>query len=286
MVYIHNTGSLNLKEGEEFDVKNALKEATGKPFRRTDRFIQMALLGAHSAVGEEKLDASTALYMASGQGNLAVFTRLRDQQYVLKQPPKPVDFINSLSNTAGFYVAQHLGLHGKNLNLNQHGFVVYMTLLLAQNDLCIGAQEQVLVGGVDELLEPLSFTKKFLGICDGRKLGEGSNWLLFNSRREGALAYLDVVREEMTLSGLKAYLCAAGEKTKVAFGLRFSEAIVKAILDACSMERFRYEEGCGFYETAALYTLIRFIEEGEGEMLFVENFEEKFRVIRVGRLRD
>jgi len=286
MVYIHNTGSLNLQEGNNFDVKTALKEATGKPFRRTDRFIQMALLGAHNAVGEEKLDPATALYMASGQGNLAVFNRLRDQQYVLKQPPKPVDFINSLSNTAGFYVAQHLGLHGKNLNLNQHGFVVYMTLLLAQNDLCVGAQEQVLVGGVDELLEPLSFTKKFLGICDGRELGEGSNWLLLNSRREDALAYLDVLREAMSLSELKSYLCAAENRTKVAFGLRCSEPIVKEILDASSLERFRYEEGCGFYETAALYALIRFIEDGEGEMLFVENFEETFRVIRVGRLRE
>ena len=284
MVYIHNTGSLNLQEGEKFDVKTALKEATGKPFRRTDRFIQMALLGAHYAAGDENLDPATALYMASGQGNLAVFTRLRDQQHVLKQPPKPVDFINSLSNTAGFYVAQHLGLHGKNLNLNQHGFVVYMTLLLAQNDLCVGRQEQVLVGGVDELLEPLSFTKKFLGVCDGRKLGEGSNWLLLNSRIEGALAYLDVVRDAMSLSEIKAYLSAAEEKTKVAFGLRFSEPLVREIMDESALERFRYEEGCGFYETAALYTLIRFIEEGEGEMLFIERFDDTFRVIRVGRL--
>jgi len=124
MIYIHKVGSLNLKEGETYDIKEALKEATGKPFRRTDRFIQMVLLGAHRAVGDTRLDPETALYMASGQGNLAVFNRLRDQQYVLKQPPKPVDFINSLSNTAGFYAAQLLGLHGKNLNLNQHGFVV------------------------------------------------------------------------------------------------------------------------------------------------------------------
>ena len=171
MTYIHKTGSLNLQEGESLDVKALLKEATGQPFRRSDRFIQMALLGAYRTVGDEKLESDTALYMASGQGNMAVFNRLRDQQHVLKQPPKPVDFINSLSNTAGFYVAQFLGLHGKNLNLTQHGFVVYMTLLLAQNDLNIGAQKQILVGGVDELLEPVSFTKKFLGICDGRELG-------------------------------------------------------------------------------------------------------------------
>ncbi len=284
MIYVHNTGSLNLQEGEPFDVKAALKEATGKPFRRTDRFIQMALFGAYRAIGETVLDPRTALYMASGQGNLAVFNRLRDQQHLLKQPPKPVDFINSLSNTAGFYVAQLLHLHGKNLNLTQHGFVIYMTLLLAQNDLNVGVQEQVLVGGVDELLEPISFTKKFLGICDESKLGEGSNWMLLNTREEGALASLEVINGAISLSEAKQYLDKMPKTTKVAFGLRCSKAAVNEMLSGNPLERFCYESSCGFYETAALYTLIRFVTEGEGEMLFIENFEEDFRLIRVRRL--
>ena len=284
MIYIHNTGSLNLKEGDDFDVKAALKEATGKPFRRTDRFIQMVLLGAYRAAGESKLDSETALYMASGQGNLAVFNRLRDQQYLLKQPPKPVDFINSLSNTAGFYAAQLLDLHGKNLNLTQHGFVVYMTLLLAQNDLHVGAQEQVLVGGVDELLEPISFTKKFLGICGDQPLGEGSNWMLLNRVEEGARAALDVVTEAMDLAGVKAYLAEVDKRAKVAFGLRCSEAEIDSITDGSERERFRYEQHCGFYETAALYALIRFIEEEAGELIYIEQFERVFRLIRVRSL--
>ena len=285
MTYIHKTGSLNLQEGESLDVKALLKEATGQPFRRSDRFIQMALLGAYRTVGDEKLESDTALYMASGQGNMAVFNRLRDQQHVLKQPPKPVDFINSLSNTAGFYVAQFLGLHGKNLNLTQHGFVVYMTLLLAQNDLKIAAQRQILVGGVDELLEPISFTKKFLGICDGRELGEGSNWMLLNARREGALASLEVIDGVMSLSEVKQHLEGVSKTTKVAFGLRCSEAAVNTLLEGSALERFCYESGCGFYETAAFYAMNRFIEEGEGRMLFIENFEDDFRLLEVDVLK-
>ena len=147
MIYIHNVGSLNIKEGEEFDVKKVLVETTSKPFRRTDRFIKMALLGAVRAIGNRSLNPQTAIYMASGQGNQAVFNRLRDQQQIYHQPPKPVDFINSLSNTAGFYVAQFLGLHGKNLNLAHHGFVSHLMLLLAQNDLKIGKQNRYNITG-------------------------------------------------------------------------------------------------------------------------------------------
>ena len=281
MIYVHKVGSLNCKAGEQMDVKAVLKEATGQSFRRSDRFIQMALLGAYRAVGDERLANDTALYLASGQGNLAVFNRLRDQQYVLKQPPKPVDFINSLSNTAGFYVAQFLGLFGKNLNLTQHGFVVYMTLLLAQNDLNIGAQKQVLVGGVDELLEPVGFTKKFLGICDERALGEGSNWILLNTVQEGSLGSIEVMEPVFSSAELQSYLETIEPTTKLAFGLRFNESVVDEMLKKSGLERFCYEEACGFYETAALYTIARFLREDAGEMLFIENFEEEFRLIRI-----
>ncbi len=281
MIYVHNMGSLNFKEGESIDVKAVLKEATGQPFRRSDRFIQMALLGAYRAVGGKRLANDTALYMASGQGNLAVFNRLRDQQYVLKQPPKPVDFINSLSNTAGFYVAQFLGLYGKNLNLTHHGFVAYMTLLLAQNDLNVGAQKQVFVGGVDELLEPVSFTKKFLGICDEKELGEGSNWMLLNTVPEGSLGSVDVLDTVYSFSELKKFLGTIEQTTKLAFGLRFNDSAIEELLRENQLGRFDYEESCGFYETAAFYTIIRFLSEAVGEMLFIENFEEDFRLIRV-----
>ncbi len=281
MIYAHNIGMLNRKEGEELDVKAAMKAVTPKMVRRTDRFIQMAMLGAHRAVGGSPIESQTALYMASGQGNLAVFNRLRDQRYIDHQPPKPVDFINSLSNTAGFYVAQLLGLHGKNLNLAQHGFVAEMTLMLAQNDLLLGKEEQILVGGVDELLEPVAFTRKFLGICDDRILGEGSNWLLLNTRTEGALASIEVENERMDLAALKAYLERVQEPVKLGFGLRCSDELIDTLLRDTAKERFGYEESCGFFETGSFYAVNRFIEQGEGEMIFIAAFGESLRVTRV-----
>ena len=284
MIYIHKTGSVNRKEGEELDVKAAWKVVSPKMIRRTDRFIQLALLGAHQAVGDNVLDKGTALYMASGQGNLAVFKRLRDQRYIHKQPPKPVDFINSLSNTAGFYVAQYFGIYGKNLNVSRQGLVAETTLLLAQNDLELGKEQQILVGGVDELQEPVAFTKRTLGICDERLLGEGSNWMLLSAQQEGALASIDVVKKQMYAADVKECLHTLDKSCKVAFGLRCSKEMIDELLDGAERERFVYEASCGFYETATLYALNSFINEGEGELLFIENYKENFRLIKVNTL--
>ncbi len=281
MIYIHKIGSVNRKEGEELDVKAAWKTVSPKMIRRTDRFIQLALLGAHQTVGESVLDKETALYMASGQGNLAVFKRLRDQRYIHKQPPKPVDFINSLSNTSGFYVAQFFDLHGKNLNVSRQGLVTETILLLAQNDLELGKEREVLLGGVDELQEPVAFTKRSLGVCDDRLLGEGSNWMLLSAQKEGALASIEVVKKQMHLAEVKAYLQGVEKSCKIAFGQLCSKETIDALLDGEMIERFVYEESCGFYETAPLFALNHFVKEGKGKLLFIDSFKESFRLVKV-----
>ncbi len=284
MIYIHKTGSINCKRGQEFDVKAAWKAVAPAMIRRTDRFIQLSLLGAYEAVGEVELDKETALYMASGQGNLAVFKRLRDQRYIHQQPPKPVDFINSLSNTSGFYVAQFFGLKGKNLNVSRVSFVAQTLLLLAQNNLELAKEKMVLLGGVDELQEPVAFTRKTLGLCDERDLGEGSNWMLLSAEEEGALASIEVVKREIDRVQLHAYLQGLDKSYKIAFGQRCSQEVVDEILGDSERERFVYEEGCDFYETAPLYALNRFVREGEGKLVFIDTFNDKYQLLTVGNL--
>ncbi|MEN8146122.1 MAG: hypothetical protein ABFR02_00720 [Campylobacterota bacterium] len=284
MIYIHKTGSINRKEGEELDVKAAWKAVSPAMIRRTDRFIQLSLLGAFQAVGGVELDKETALYMASGQGNLAVFKRLRDQRYIHKQPPKPVDFINSLSNTSGFYVAQFFGLQGKNLNVSRVSFVTQTLLLLAQNDLELAKVKKILFGGVDEFHEPVMFTRKTLGLCDETPLGEGSNWMLLSAEQEGALASIEVVEKEMDSVQLHAYLQGLETSYKVAFGQRCSQEMADEMLSGGDRERFEYEEGCGFYETAPLYALNRFVQEGEGKLVFIDTFNDKYQLITVENL--
>ena len=56
MIYIHRTGSVNRKEGEELDVKAAWKVVAPKMIIRTESFIQLSLRGAYEAIGESVLE--------------------------------------------------------------------------------------------------------------------------------------------------------------------------------------------------------------------------------------
>jgi len=208
-----------------------------------------------------------------------ILPEVRDQQYIDHQPPRPVDFINSLSNTAGFYVGQHLGLNGKNLFLYHHGFPVQMALILAQNDLKLKKQRQILVGGVDELLEPVGYTKKFLGICSDLQLGEGSNWLTLRNEKEGALASIDIMPEEIGFKELFALVEGLDSKSRLAFGMRMPPEDVAVFMEHTVCARFDYESHCGYYETVPLYAINRFIEHEKGSLLFIDYFEKRYRVM-------
>ncbi|RLA73411.1 MAG: hypothetical protein DRG24_00260 [Epsilonproteobacteria bacterium] len=278
MIYIHRIGGYNAVLGEvRSDIKAALKAATGKVFRRTDRYIQLSMLGAHEVA--ENIDADTALFMFSGEGNLSVFNRLRDQQYIDHQPPRPVDFINSLSNTAGFYVAQYLNLKGKNLFLSHHGFPAQMALILAENDLKLKKQKQILLGGVDELLEPVAYTKKFLGVCDDTVLGEGSNWLILRAEERGALASIETLPEELTREAVLDFMATLDPEIQVAFGMRTDPKDITAFTQQSRCMRFDYESSCGYYETVPFYVLSRFVEREKGQLVFIDCFEERYRVM-------
>ncbi len=277
MIYIHHTSGYNAVPGKETDdIKAALKIATGKVFRRTDRYIQLALLGAYKS--RENIQPDSALFIASGEGNLSVFNRLRNQRFIDHQPPRPVDFINSLSNTAGFYVAQYLNLNGKNLFLSHHGFPVQMALLLAENDLKLKKQKQILLGGVDELLEPVAYSKKFLGICDDTILGEGSNWLTVSTQKKGALASVETMTEELSREGAINFIRSLDTNSQVAFGMRTKPEDLTAFMKSTPCRRFDYESTCGYYETVPFYVMRHFIERERGQLTFIDSFEKRYRV--------
>ncbi len=277
MIYIHHISGYNSIPSEEIiDMKVALKEATGKVFRRTDHYIQLALLGAHKF--REFVEPDTALFITSGEGNLSVFNRLRDQRFIDHQPPRPLDFINSLSNTAGFYVAQYLALTGKNIFLCHHGFPVQMALLLAENDLKLKKQNQILLGGVDELLEPVDYSKKFLGLCDDTVLSEGSNWMTVSMQENGAVASIKTMTEELSREDLLDFISSLGTNFQIAFGMRTSPEDITAFMKSAQCKRFNYESTCGYYETVPLYVMRLFIEQERGQLLFVDCFEKRYRI--------
>lgn len=284
MMYVHCIASVNIKQDQDIDVKAECKKVAPSFVRRTDRFIQLGLLGVSGIKEQQELDKKTALFMVSGQGNLSVFNRLCQQRYVENMPPKPVDFINSLSNTAGFYIAKFLGLESKNLNLAQQGFVVENALLLADASLKNQHEQNILLGGVDERVEQSNDPHCYLDLSEDTVIGEGSNWMLLSASKNGAKAKIDVLPQQFNQQSLLVYLTSLLTTqtffaTHVAFGQRVSNALVTRVMDVVPSDLFDYQPFCDFYETNQLYALNLFIEEQQGCLLFIDGFEGRYRVI-------
>ena len=112
----------------------ALKPVCREHFRRVDRFIQLALLGSGRCVAGQELAPDLALYLGSGLGPMS--NNITTQQQLIRDRllPKPFNFINTLGNSAGYYVAKNLGLNGQNLFISRRGASFQATLVAALVD--------------------------------------------------------------------------------------------------------------------------------------------------------
>ena len=281
MIYIQQVGCINYKDDYPVDIKAQCKLVAPKFIRRTDDFIQLAILGVEQISRQQSINENCALYLTSGQGNLGVFQRLCEQRFIEKSPPKPVDFINSLSNTAGFYISKFLNLNAKNSNLAHLSFVVEMALLLAKSDLLLAKEESILLGGVDQLLQPTAFSRQALGLKQSMTLGQGSNWMLLSAKLENALACIDLSNKEMSREQLSGFLSKQQGDYQLAFSLLIEQRNIDNLLKETDRFRFHYEVETGFYETVVLYALNQFIIHGKGKLLFIDYFDGRYRVIEV-----
>ncbi len=284
MVYIHAIGIHNtIPQQSPANLRSELQTISGKIYRRSDHFIQLAIIGAHKAVGDYSPAEKTAVYMTSGQGNLSVFERICQARIVDKFLPKPVDFINLLSNSAGFYVASHLGLNGKNVFLSHDHFPVQMTMLIAENDIKLNKQKAILVGGVDEWLIRQDLARKILGVSDTTSLGEGSNWLLLSSEASGAIGRFAIRNMGMNEKKLHDFLAEeARAGVYLAFSSRFNEHKINEIMAQYPLfTRYEYEKSCGYYETLPFYVLNSFLGNMVGSLLHIDVKDGKYMVMAV-----
>jgi hypothetical protein len=282
MMFVHASGvHSTLPQGQQPDLAAELKAMTGKFWRRTDHYIQLALLGAHKAVREKKLPENTALYLTSGQGNISVFERICEQRRNQNLLPKPVDFINLLSNSAGFYLASHLGLEGKNIFVTHHNFPVQMALLAAQNDLRLGKQEMALVGGVDEWIPEQELACKLLGVPPETSLGEASNWILLSGEAADNIPMLEIHPQPLGLPLLRALLAYASEGTFVAFSHRVLPEDAARFMRMYRQCREFTCEKSGYYETLPLLVVNSFLASQKGRLIHVDGCNDSYMVMTV-----
>ncbi|MHB8405873.1 MAG: hypothetical protein ACYDCJ_10665 [Gammaproteobacteria bacterium] len=162
-------------------LESALKDLCREPFRRIDRFIQLALLGSANCAAGRKLRPDCGIYLGSGLGPVGNNIVTQEQLIRDSEIPKPFNFINTLGSSAGFYVARNLGLQGQNFFISRRGASLQAVLSAAMADMFLGFVTQALVGVVEEVALPLGAHRLRQHLPQDILLAEGSHWLLLQS---------------------------------------------------------------------------------------------------------
>lgn len=275
-MYLHAYAGYNASQESCEDLKERIKREFGRGFKRVDRFIYLALYGALKLASRSGIASDASFLLTSGQGDLEVFMRLRAQIFEKAILPKPVDFINSLSNSAGFYVAQALGLSGKNLFVMHDSCAFEETLRLAALDMQEG--REVVVGAVDALAEPSAMLRKLLGVDAGMTLGEGSSWFKFSPRKAGALGEVILPPREMNASELEAFLESLEPQSEVALNPAIDTATVARLKNRFPTAKV---VPYGYFETLCAYALNVFLETGRGRFYHVGRVDDRYMVFGV-----
>jgi hypothetical protein len=168
------------------DLKTAVQQACGKSFRRIGRFIQLALIGAARCRGIHMLPDDTAVYLSSARGDLELTLEIMTSLFRDGQTPKPLAFVNTVSNAACFYVAQLLELQSRSNFVCNPTLAFESALQLAMLDVQTGRTASALVGSTDIATTPLAEHRQRVQVPPDTIMGEGSHWLWLGSRNSAS----------------------------------------------------------------------------------------------------
>lgn len=258
-------------DGELPVLKALVKEAVGQSVRRIDRFIQLALIGAGRAAAS--MPADGGIYLASGCGDVEITVELLEGIYRHHQAPKPLSFVNSVSNAASYYVAQCLGLHGPSIFVTSRYFAMESALHTAALDLEAGRIGSALVGVVDGVLSPLPQHRERLLLPPDTPLAEASFWLQVSAHPgdRPVLAQLDSIGNFPTLEAMLAALPGKSltENSTIAFSQFVGAKEKTRCLNHCNLVLYNNERTEGHFESRSAEVIYRFIESGIGKLLLV-----------------
>jgi hypothetical protein len=268
--------------GELEDLKPLLAKICRERFRRIDRFTQLALLGSARCIRDLELPAATGLYISSGFGSIANTVKVQRQIMVDSGVPKPADFINTLSNSAGFYVARNLGLQSRNQFVGRDAAPLEAALQIAALDLAVGNVEQALVGVIDEIAVPFDEHARRLGVDASTPLAEGSHWLLLRpAAGDASLPALADVRTLFGTDELTAWLQGFDPAPDVRLWFTAAEG-VPAPAACAAFDRCGHEAGAYLSKTAGAVTSFMSHPAG-GQLITVAADAGRFHVTRFVR---
>ncbi len=261
-------------DGEPPDVRELSKQTLGKQVRRVGRFIQLALIGAARCVGAQAPPAHTAIYMSSRRGDLETNLEVLEQFYKHGLTPKPLSFINTVSNASCYYVARHFGLHGRSCFVTGVCFSFEMALQAALLDMQAGLVSSALVGGLDTVASPIEIDRRRLGLPANAAVAEGSHWLWLEAREaqpgDVTLAAVEAFPDRNALEAWLDGQSFAPGRTLLAQGQYLADDDFRALQNKTGVTNsLGYRDSLDFYAGQAGAALAGFIAHPDTEMTTV-----------------
>jgi len=259
--YLHAVGNAPLP-----DLDAAIREACREPYRRVDRFIQLALLGAARCVGGRTLDRDCSLYLGSGvgpEGNNILVQEQICRDHLL---PRPFNFVNTLGSAATYFVSKDRALEGQGWWTSRRGASLEACLELALNDLELGLCKQALVGIVEECPAPYEDHRQRVGAGPEQALAEGSHWLLLQAGFSDSAGSLELESLEPTqsLAELRA-LWQPGDS--LAFGQSVEAGLRAQLQDGLGVRAFG--EDLPFHDSLAAARATAWLQQKQKGRLHV-----------------
>jgi hypothetical protein len=268
-LYIHSASVFIGEADADVNLlKEELRRYARENFRRVNRFILLALLGARKCIHQRSLAADTAVYLTTEHGNLSETAAVFDEIYAAHSFPKPFTFINTMSNTAAFYLAQNLGTRGCNITVSSQRLSFERGIDLLMVDFAAGAERSALIGGVDvaPLLGPGGEDRE----RRGWRMVDGSGWFYVRPEREGACGAFTVNRSFRDGPSCMKWIRERGESPAdmVAFGASIGDdevALWREMLHPAA--GFDYLGDYGYCSSAAACGIGRFVMNFRGRTL-------------------
>ena len=162
-----------------------LMAVTRERYRRIDRFVQLALMGAAECARKHTLKRDCGLYLSSGVGPIGSNVLVQDAIHRDSRMPMPFSFVNTLGSSACYHVVKELDIMGEAVMVARGGASFSTALTCAYADLASGVVSQVLVGAVEECVLPGERHKALLRLAPTSAAAEGTHWMLLE-RDEGS----------------------------------------------------------------------------------------------------
>ncbi|GAB1262927.1 hypothetical protein [Aurantivibrio plasticivorans] len=295
---IHAVGTYSNVYGEDtdtlVDLKPVLKQYVKNVPRRLTRFVQLALIGASECAAGRELPEQTGVYFSSCRGDTGVTSQLLDELVRDRHPPAPLNFVNSVSNAACFYVAKVLQLYGRSNFVSNYYEPVVAALTAAQLDLSVTAMPAALVGSVESCSSPLANHRRRLSVSPERSVAEATNWLLVSSKSRPltsvfpVLGYVNHIGYFDSLEALQDWLEAQTgiSEAELWCGQHLPVDVRASIQQSSGIQRCNdYVRQDAYYDSPTVEGILQYLNSGTGKSMLHINADPtgRYTLLHVSR---